>query len=62
MELINNPLKKVILLLALFVGGLIWFLVIFFLRLFFSNLNAKPDTINNDKQINLGGIQTINAC
>ncbi len=62
MELINNPLKKVILLLALFVGGLIWFLVIFFIRLFFSNLNAKPPTINNTKEINFGGIQTIKAC
>jgi len=62
MELTNNPFKKVILLLALFVGGLIWFLVIFFIRLFFSNLNAKPAIINNAKEINFEGIQTINAC
>ena len=61
MELVNNPLKKIILLLALFVGGLIWFLVIFFIRLFFSNLNGKTPVINKAEEINFAEIQTLNA-
>lgn len=41
MQLMNNSLNKTIFLLTLFVGGLIWLLMMLFIKIFITNLKGK---------------------
>lgn len=56
MELVNDSYKKIVLLLTLFVGGLIWFLLVFFARIIMTNLSGKsiwPKSTRSEKESGL---------